>query len=89
MVDAIHVACADADQFRDREAGAEADLKDLVGGLNIEQRDRPAGALPVGRAVGKHPAGHAPGRAPRMMPLSDDVAAVVRAAAKDALDAGY
>ena len=74
MVDAIHVTCAGADQFRDREAGAEADLKDTVGGLHTEQRDHPAVALPVGRAVGKHPAGHAPGRAPRMMALADDVA---------------
>ena len=74
MVDAIHVTCAGAGQFRDREAGAEADLKDPVGGLHVEQRDHPAVALPVGRAVGEHPAGHAPGRAPGMMALTDDVA---------------
>jgi hypothetical protein len=43
---------AGANQFRDREAGAEADLKNPVGRLHIEQRDRPAVALPVGRAVG-------------------------------------
>ena len=74
MVDAVHVTRAGADQFRDRHAGAEADLKDLVGGPHIEQRDHPAVALPVGRAVGEHPAGHAPGRAPGMMALADDVA---------------
>jgi hypothetical protein len=37
MVDAIHVTCAGAGQFRDRQAGTEADLKDLVGGVHIEQ----------------------------------------------------
>ncbi len=63
MVDAVHVTRAGADQFRDRHAGAEAELEDLVGGVHIEQRDHPAVALPVGRAVGEHPAGHAPGRA--------------------------
>ena len=49
MVDAVHVACAGADQFRDRQPGTEADLKDLVGGLHTEQRNHPAAALPVGR----------------------------------------
>jgi hypothetical protein len=34
---------------------AEADLEDLVGGLHPEQRDYPAVALPVGRAVGYLP----------------------------------
>ncbi len=34
MVDAIHVTCAGANQFRDREAGAEADLEDTVGVVN-------------------------------------------------------
>jgi hypothetical protein len=32
MVDAVHVTCVGAGQFRDRQAGAKADLKDLVGG---------------------------------------------------------
>jgi DNA-binding transcriptional MerR regulator len=73
MVDAVHVTRAGADQFRDRQSGAEADLEDLVGGLHTEQRDHPAVALPVGRAVGKHPAGHGPGRSPGMMGLADDV----------------
>ncbi len=36
MVGAVHVARAGAGQFRDRHAGAEADLKDLVGGPHIE-----------------------------------------------------
>ena len=49
MVDAVHVACAGADQFRDRQPGTEADLKDLVGELHTEQRNHPAAALPVGR----------------------------------------
>src|SRR6266480_2489959 len=74
MVDAVHVARAGADQFRDRNARAEADLQDPAGGLHVEQRDRPAVALPVGRAVGEHPAAHAPGRAPGLMGLADDVA---------------
>ena len=74
MVDAVHVTCAGPGQFRDRDAGAEADLKDLVGGPHAEQGDHPAVALPVGRAVGEHPAVHAPGRAPGMMRLADDVA---------------
>jgi hypothetical protein len=73
MVDAVHVACAGADQVRDRQAGTEADLKDLVGGPHTEQRDHPAAALPIGRAMGHLPGGHAPGRAPRMMGLADDV----------------
>ena len=55
MVDAAYVTCAGADQFRDRQAGAEADFKGLVGGLHAEQRDHPATALPVGRAVGHLP----------------------------------
>ena len=33
MIDAVHVARAGPGQFRDRDAGAEADLKDAVGGL--------------------------------------------------------
>src|SRR5487761_998508 len=79
MVGAVHVARAGPGQLRDRDAGAEADLEDLAGGLHIdglhiEQRDHPAVALPVGRSVGKHPAGHAPGRAPGMMALADHVA---------------
>jgi hypothetical protein len=37
VVDAVRVTCAGAGQFRDRQAGSEADLKDLVGGLHIEQ----------------------------------------------------
>jgi MerR family redox-sensitive transcriptional activator SoxR len=56
MVDAIHVTCAGADQFRDREAGAEADLKDTVGGLHTEQRDRPAVALRYYEELGLLPA---------------------------------
>src|SRR5579859_878941 len=74
MVRAVHVTGARADQFRDRDARAEADLEDAVGGPHAEQRDHPAVALPVGRAVSEHPAGHAPGRAPRMMTLADGVA---------------
>jgi DNA-binding transcriptional MerR regulator len=74
MVDAVHATCAGADQFRDRDAGAETNLKDTVGGLHTEQRDHPAVALPVGRAMGKHPASHASGRAPGMMALANDVA---------------
>jgi DNA-binding transcriptional MerR regulator len=74
MVDAVHVACARADQFRDRQARTETDLEDLVGGPHAEQRDHPAAALPVGRAVGHLPRGHAPGRAPGMMGLADDIA---------------
>ena len=38
MVDAVHVTCAGAGQFRDREAGAEADLKDTVGGLLAQRK---------------------------------------------------
>ena len=74
MVDAAHVTCAGPDQFRDRYAGTETDLKDPARAPHAEQRHYPAVALPVGRAVGEHPAGHAPGRAPGMMALADDVA---------------
>jgi DNA-binding transcriptional MerR regulator len=74
MVDAVHVARARPDQFGDREARTETDLQDPVGGLDPEQRDRPAVALPVGRAVGEHPAGHAPGGAAGMVALPDGVA---------------
>src|SRR5215469_5417065 len=73
MVDSVHVTCAGAGRLDDRQAGAEADLKDPVGGLHTEQRDHPGAALPVGRAVGHLPCGHAPGRAPGMMGLADDV----------------
>src|SRR5215469_6844457 len=73
MVDSVHVTCAGAGRLDDRQAGAEADLEDLVGGLHTEQRDHPGAALPVGRAVGHLPGGHAPGRAPGMMSLADDV----------------
>ena len=73
MVDAVHVTRADADQCRDGQARTEADLQDLVGGPHTEQRDHPAAALPVGRAVGHLPRGHAPGRTPGMMGLADDV----------------
>ena len=37
MIDAVHVAGPGAGQFRDRHAGAEADLKDPVGWLHVEQ----------------------------------------------------
>jgi hypothetical protein len=69
------VSCAAdaAAQLRDRQTGTEADLKDPAGGLHIEQRDHPAVAVAVGRAVRHLPDGHAPGRAPGITELADDV----------------
>ena len=54
MVDAVDVTGAGTVEFGDCDAGSEADLKDAVGRAHVEQRDRPAAALPVGRAVRHH-----------------------------------
>jgi hypothetical protein len=75
VVDAVHVALvADAAaQLGDRQARTKADLQDPVGGLHLQQRDHPAVALAVGRAVRHHPAGNPAGRAVGVMALANDV----------------
>ena len=70
MVEAVHVPCPGAYQFRYRDARAESDLKDKIRRLHREQRGHPAVTLPFRRPMGEHPAGHAAGGAPRMMALA-------------------
>jgi DNA-binding transcriptional MerR regulator len=64
VVDAIHLPSGGAaGELGDGHAGAEADLEHSVTGLHVQQRHRPAVALPVGAAVRHDPAGQASGDA--------------------------